>query len=104
MDTYMDTKADIQMKKGFRPRAESFCEFLGARSESRTRTPLPAVDFESTASTCSAIRAIFRSAAIAGSCKGMIVVFQYTVNSKARQLENHNLNPKKSQCRVRSDC
>ncbi len=31
--------------------------FYGARSESRTRTPLPAVDFESTASTSSAIRA-----------------------------------------------
>jgi hypothetical protein len=31
--------------------------FFGARSESRTRTPLRAVDFESTASTDSAIRA-----------------------------------------------
>jgi hypothetical protein len=30
---------------------------VGARSESRTRTPLRAVDFESTASTNSAIRA-----------------------------------------------
>jgi hypothetical protein len=38
--------------------ANELC-LLGARSESRTRTPLPAVDFESTASTNSAIRAVW---------------------------------------------
>lgn len=55
-DTYFDTRP-MSSQKGLQP---CFCNpliFFGARSESRTRTPVRAVDFESTASTNSAIRA-----------------------------------------------
>ncbi len=56
MDTYIGHQGRGGMKKGFSYPPNPLC-FLGARSESRTRTPLRAVDFESTASTYSAIRA-----------------------------------------------
>ena len=51
---YMNTKV-ITKLRGYISVDVTSC--VGARSESRTRTPLRAVDFESTASTNSAIRA-----------------------------------------------
>jgi hypothetical protein len=50
----LNTKAETKLR-GYISKDATSC--VGARSESRTRTPLRAVDFESTASTNSAIRA-----------------------------------------------